>query len=203
MKIAIISGNNRQNSQSFRVSEWIEERLRGSYPDLETDLIDLKTLNLSFNPDEYWEGKSEAAKDMAAAYARLNEADGVVIVTPEWGGAASPVLKHFILMSGHSFAHKPILSVGVSATPVGGIRPIEDLKHLFKNARGVIIPEPIVINSVNTFAVERSSDQLSEQDTRLFAHFDYSLKLLLEYSKALVQVRESGVIDNKNFEFGM
>ena len=98
-------------------------------------------------------------------------------------------------------SHKPALVFGVSATPVGGIRPIEDIKHLFKNARSVFLPEPIVINNVNDFALDDKVE--NEQDQYLFPRIDYALNLLEQYAKALKQVRDSGVIDYKNFEFGM
>jgi NAD(P)H-dependent FMN reductase len=104
-------------------------------------------------------------------------------------------------MSGYTFAHKPVLVVGVSATPVGGIRPIEDLKHTFKNARGVFMPEPVVINNVTNFAQDKKVE--NEQDQYLFPKVDYSLRLLEQYAKGLKIVRDSGVIDHEKFEFGM
>jgi azobenzene reductase len=201
MKITIINGSNREEAQSYRISQWVQARLKTTQPDLETELIDLRKVDMSFIPDEYWAGKSEKAKAMAEEYKKIDQSDAVIIVTPEWGGAASPVLKHFILMSGYSLAHKPVLTVGVSATPTGGIRPVEDIKHTFKNARGVFMPEPIVINNVNGFAL---SDKVeSEHDQYIFPRLDYAVKLLKEYAKGLKQVRDSGVIDHENFEFGM
>jgi len=157
---------------------------------------------MTFVPDEYWAGESKSAKAMSAEYKKMADSDGILIVTPEWGGAASPVLKHFILMSeASSFSHKPVLTFGVSATPVGGIRPIEDLKHTFKNARGVFLPEPIVINDVNNFLQGEERDEKREK--YLLARTDYALELLLEYAKALKQVRDSGVIDHKTYPHGM
>jgi NAD(P)H-dependent FMN reductase len=157
---------------------------------------------MTFVPDEYWAGQSDKAKAMADEYAKLSSSDGVVIVTPEWGGAASPILKHFILMSEKSsFSHKPVLVFGVSATHTGGIRPIEDIKHLFKNARGVFVPEPIVINDVSNFLEGEDRDE--KREDYITKRTDYALSLLLEYSKALKQVRDAGIIDHETYPHGM
>ncbi len=201
MKITIINGSNRENAQSFRIAKWVKTRLDLNHKDIEVDFVDLREVDMSFVPDEYWAGESKKAKAMAAEYKKIDESDAVIVVTPEWGGLASPVLKHFILMSGYAFAHKPVLVVGVSATPVGGIRPVEDIKHTFKNARGVFMPEPIVINSVNSFALNDKVE--TEHDEHMFPRVDYSLRLLEQYAKGLKIVRESGVIDHEKFEFGM
>lgn len=202
MKITIISGSNRKEAESFRISKWLQEKLKSQNDSsLEVDLVDLRRVDMSFIPDEFWAGQSSSAKAMAAEYKKLEESDGIVVVTPEWGGAASPVLKHFILMSGYSLAHKPVLAFGVSSTPVGGIRPIEDIKHTFKNARGVFLPEPIVINDVNNFLIGEERDQ--KREDYISGRADYALDLLLEYSRALKQVRESNKINHKDYPFGM
>lgn len=200
MKITVINGSNRPEAQSHRIAKWLEDELKAK--DVEVNFVDLKEVDMTFVPDEYWAGQSDAAKAMAAEYEGMADSDGILIVTPEWGGAASPVLKHFILMSEKvSFSHKPVLIFGVSATPVGGIRPIEDLKSMFKNSRGVFVPEPIVINSVNNFLQGDERDERREE--YITKRADYALELLLEYSKALKQVRDSGKIDHETYPHGM
>ncbi len=200
MKITIINGSNRPEAQSYRIAKWLEEKLKTK--NVEINFVDLRKVDMTFVPDEYWTGESASAKAMKAEYKKMADSDGVLIVTPEWGGAASPVLKHFILMSEKvSFSHKPALVFGVSATPVGGIRPIEDLKGMFKNSRGVFLPEPIVINSVSSFL--QGEDRDKKQEEYITKRTDYALDLLLEYSRALKQVRESGKIDHEAYPYGM
>jgi len=200
MKITVINGSNRAEAQSYRIAKWLKEELNKK--DIKVNLVDLREVGMTFVPDEYWAGESDAAKAMRAEYENMADSDGIIVVTPEWGGAASPVLKHFILMSEKvSFAHKPVLVFGVSATHTGGIRPVDDIKHLFKNSRGVFLPEPIVINDVNNFLQGDERDQKREE--YLTKRADYALELLIEYSKALKQVRDSGVIDHETYPHGM
>lgn len=204
MKITIISGSSRDEAQSLKISKWLRERLEGEHKIADVDLVDLNELSLTLNPNEFWGGKSESAKAMAAEYKKLEESDAVIIVTPEWGGGAAPALRQFILMSGYSLAHKPTLTVGVSSTRTGGIRPIEELKHATKNTRMLIIPEPLVINDVESvFGVSEGNEANEEHQSYLTGKADYSITVLLEYAKALKQVRESGKINYEEFAFGM
>jgi len=200
MKITVINGSNRPEAQSYRIAKWLESELKKK--EVEVNFVDLKEVDMTFVPDEYWAGESDSAKAMKAEYEGMADSDGVLIVTPEWGGAASPVLKHFILMSEKvSFSHKPVLVFGVSATPVGGIRPIEDIKGMFKNSRGVFVPEPIVINSAKSFLQGDERDE--KREVYITKRVDYALDLLIEYSKALKQVRDSGKINHETYPHGM
>lgn len=200
MKITVINGSNRAEAQSYRIAEWLKKELEAK--EVEVNFVDLREVDMTFVPDEYWAGGSDSAKTMRTEYEKMGDSDGVIVVTPEWGGAASPVLKHFILMSEKvSFAHKPVLVFGVSATPVGGIRPVDDIKHLFKNSRGVFLPEPIVINDVKNFLEGEERD--AKREDYLTKRTDYALDLLIEYSKALKQVRDSGKIDHEAYPHGM
>lgn len=201
MKITIVSGSSRSEAQSLRISKWLQERVTKNNKDIEVELIDLNNVKISLDPVEFWGGQTDTVKAMAAEYKKLEASDAVILVTPEWGGGAAPALRQFLLMSGYSLAHKPVLTVGVSATPTGGIRPIEELKHSTKNTRALIIPEPIVINNVESVFTEASANE--EHDKYLTAKADYSIALLVEYAKALKQVRDSGVINHEDFAFGM
>ncbi len=210
MKIVLISGSSRPNSQSLKVAKWIQAKLKSDASYKELNLIDLDGLNLTLDPNEFWAGKSDKAKLMASIYSQFEEADAFIIITPEWGGGVPPALRQLILMSGTSMSHKPALTIGVSATPTGGIRPIEELKHSTKNTRFVIIPDPVVITEVQQVLNNRpskldKSDVYTnlEQEKYFVNKIDYSLKILEQYAKALKQVRDSGAVDYKNFEFGM
>jgi NAD(P)H-dependent FMN reductase len=204
MKITIVSGSSRDNSQSLKMANWLKDRLASEHKITDSEVIDLNKLSLTLNPNEFWGGQTESAKAMAKEYKTLGESDAVIIVTPEWGGGAAPALRQFILMSGYSLAHKPILTVGVSSTRTGGIRPVEELKHATKNTRMLIVPEPLVINDVESvFGVSEGNSANEEHQAYITGKADYSITVLLEYAKALKQVRDSGKLNYEEFAFGM
>ena len=125
---------------------------------------------------------------------KLNEADGFVFVVPEWGGMVPSQVKNiFLLASNNEFAHKPGLIVTLSES-LGGSYPVVELRSFsYKNTKICWIPDHVIIRKVKEFDPDK--------DLRLNSRLDYSCKMLLEYSKALVCVRNAA--DLKTFKNGM
>jgi NAD(P)H-dependent FMN reductase len=87
---------------------------------LETELIDIAKLPLPVND------AGEAIKD-AGYSAKMERADGLVIVTPEYNHAYPGLLKHVLDSCLKEYIHKAVGIVGVSAGPFGGSRVIQSL----------------------------------------------------------------------------
>ena len=132
----------------------------------------------------------------------LAQAQAFVVVSPEWSGMVPAGLKNlFLLCDNDELAHKPALIVAVSASS-GGAYPINELRtSSYKNTRICYIPEHIIVRNVESLL--QGDTAASPHDESLRKRIDYSLKLLLQYSKALAGIRESGVLDHKSFPFGM
>jgi NAD(P)H-dependent FMN reductase len=127
-----------------------------------------------------------------------------VLVSPEWAGMVPPGLKNFLLLcTPADIGHKPALAVTVSSG-VGGSYPVTELRTSgYKNNKVCFIPEHVIVRSVEQMFVKKASETLEPRDQEIRARLSYSLKLLREYSQAFKGIRESGVIDNKTFPFGM
>ena len=192
MKISIISGSNRKNSQSIKVSKIYVEKLNRL--DAYVNLINLEKERLPFWEDDY-EGYiptyKEAFKNISI---KLHESDGFVFVVPEWGGMVPSQVKNiFLLASNNEFAHKPGLIVTLSES-LGGSYPVVELRSFsYKNTKICWIPDHVIIRKVKEFDPDK--------DPRLNSRLDYSCKMLLEYSKALVSVGNAA--DLKSFKNGM
>ena len=192
MKISIISGSNRKNSQSIKISQIYFEKLNRL--DASVSLINLEKERLPFWEDDY-EGyippHKAAFKNISI---KLHESDGFVFVVPEWGGMVPSQVKNiFLLASNNEFAHKPGLIVTLSES-LGGSYPVVELRSFsYKNTKICWIPDHVIIRKVKEFDPDK--------DLRLNSRLDYSCKMLLEYSKALVSVRNAA--DLKTFKNGM
>ena len=192
MKISIISGSNRKNSQSIKISKIYFEKLNRL--DASVNLISLEKERLPFWEDDF-EGYippyKEAIKNISI---KLHESDGFVFVVPEWGGMVPSQVKNiFLLASNNEFAHKPGLIVTLSES-LGGSYPVVELRSFsYKNTKICWIPDHVIIRKVKEFDPDK--------DLRLNSRLDYSCKMLLEYSKALVSVRKAA--DLKTFKNGM
>ena len=192
MKISIISGINRKNSQSIKISKIYFEKLNRL--DASVNLISLEKERLPFWEDDF-EGNippyKEAFKNISI---KLHESEGFVFVVPEWGGMVPSQVKNiFLLASNNEFAHKPGLIVTLSES-LGGSYPVVELRSFsYKNTKICWIPDHVIIRKVKEFDPDK--------DLRLNSRLDYSCKMLLEYSKALLSVRNAA--DLKTFKNGM
>lgn len=198
MRIVIISGSHRQNSQSRKVANYIAAQLEGH----DTDIIDL-----AGNPLPLWDGQaskpdSATGQVWAGFSARLIRAEALVMIAPEWHGMVPAGLKNFLLhASAKEVGHKPALIVTVSASR-GGAYPNDELRISgYKNARILYVPDHVIVQ--NAGAVLNGPEPADKDDGYIRRRLDYALQILLEYGQALKAVRASGVTENAEFPFGM
>ena len=192
MKIVIISGSNRRNSQSIRISNILFQKL--SFLNINVSLVNLEKENFPFWQDDYDNLVSPHKKAFEKTSLLLKDAEGFIFVVPEWGGMVPSQVKNiFLLSSNNELAHKPGLIVSLSES-MGGAYPIAELRSFsYKNTKICWIPEHVIIRKVKEF--------FPDTDERLDSRLDYSCKMLVEYSKALKTVRN--VADLKTFKNGM
>lgn len=202
MKLLIISGSHRQESQSSRVATYIADDLRQIDPTLVIDLLDLAGNPLPLWDETVWDSESELAGAWKPFRDRMRQAAAFVIVTPEWAGMVPPGLKNLLLFaSPKEVGHKPALVVGVSAAR-GGSYPVNELRCSgYKNNRLLIIPEHVLIQNVSDVLV--GVDPVSDRDAWLRKRITFADRLLLEYAKAVGSIRASGLTDDTDFPYGM
>jgi NAD(P)H-dependent FMN reductase len=200
MKVAIVSGSHRAESQSDRVARFIAQEVH-----IAEGVAD--SISLSNNPLPLWdEGMWSGDPKWIAAWRpiseRLKACDALVLISPEWAGMVPPGLKNFLLLcSPAEVGHKPALIVSVSSG-IGGSYPVAELRvSSFKNNRLVYIPEHVIVRNVEE--VLHGDVPAGERDQATRARLRYGISILREYARALKSVRASGAIDHKNFPFGM
>ena len=201
MKIAIICGSHRKDSGSLKVSNFLEKLIQKD--NHETYILNLGTAKIPLWEEVIWDGDEEWKKLWTPYSEEIKSCDAVVIVSPEYGGMASPAIKNFFLLcSKQELAHKPGLLVTVSAAR-GGAFPLFELRSSgYKNTQICYIPEHIIVRNVKQVLNESPENPLDE-DTYLRKRIPYALQLLYSYSSALAQVRNSGIPDYKTFGNGM
>ena len=196
MKICVISGSSRAESQSRRVSDALIKMLEDF--SVETSLVDLFEQNITTNLNDVW-GNVNGQGDVVASISAVAEAaDGFIVVTPEWGGMATPAVKAmFTVVTG--FAHKPGLIVSVSASK-NGAYPVAELRmSSHKNSKIVYIPDHLIVRDVAT----AFTDKGDEYNTYITERAKFSINALLEYAKALKPVRENPDLYKEEYANGM
>ena len=143
--IALIAGTNRPESNTRKVVALLE----GIYADLK---LPVRVLDLADLPAEIFFPTSYATKP--GAFLPFSEtilqSSGLHLVTPEYNGSFPGVLKYFIdmLKFPESFQHRPVCFVGLSAGAWGGLRPVEQLQHIFGYRNACIFPDRVFLPEV-------------------------------------------------------
>lgn len=203
MKLSIVSGSHRKNSQSLKVAQFVRQTLQREFSTLQIYLLDLGENPIPLWDEEMWTKSDKWQKIWLPHSQELASSQGFVFVTPEWSGMVPAGLKNFFLLCSHSeLAHKPGLIVSVSSG-YGGAYPVAELRmSSYKNTHICFIPEHVIVRKVET--VLNSGDKpISKDDTYLRSRLGYAVKILHKYAEALVYVRESGLIDHKTYPYGM
>jgi len=117
--IPVILGTARMGRMSQHAASLVTEELR-KCTGVETDLIDIAKLPLPTND------AGEAIKH-ASFSGKMDRADALVIVSPEYNHGYSGLLKHVLDSCLKEYIHKAVGIVGVSAGPFGGTRVIQNM----------------------------------------------------------------------------
>ena len=201
MKIAIVAGSHRREAESARVARYLEQELK------KLGISETYLLSLSGNPlplwdEDVWSGDEKWKSLWGPISKELKTSDALVVVSPEWSGMVPPGLKNFFLLCGADvLAHKPGLIVTVSAGTGGSYPVTESRISSYKNTRLCYVPDHVIVRNVGQML--HGDQAADEHDAALRGRITYSLRVLVEYAKALRLVRASGVIDLKAFPYGM
>jgi chromate reductase len=137
----IISGTNRPGSRSLQICHIVQKIYRALGEEIE--LIDLKTLDIHTANGDYGDS---ASPEMKSAIVKINRAEGLVIVCPEYNGSYPGVLKYFIdhWKYPESFEFRPVAFIGLGGK-FGGLRPVEHLQGVFGYRNAFIYPERVFL----------------------------------------------------------
>jgi len=202
MHIAIVSGSHRKDSQSERVAKYLAARLEVLGAGVTSDVISLAGNPLPLWDESAMQADSAISKMWWPYSERLKGADGLIFMAPEWHGMVPPGLKNFLLFcTAAEVGHKPALIVGVSSSK-GGSYPVNEMRTSgYKNTRICYIPDHLIVQDVNNRFVGEAP--AGADDGYMRERADFTLKILLEYTKALKGMRETAVLGDKKFAFGM
>lgn len=204
MKITIISGSHRADSQSRKVAEHIKRTLLEEGLADQAEIFSLENNPLPLWDEGVWNADPEWEARLAPLRALLQSSDGFVVISPEWHGQVPAGLKNlFLLVSKKEVGHKPALIVTVSSAD-GGAYPVAELRmSSYKNNRILYIPEQVIVRHVEKVLNENPTDNDPDADAYFRQRIRWSLEVLRAYAEALGPVRASGVTENDQFGFGM
>jgi NAD(P)H-dependent FMN reductase len=176
--IPVILGTTRQGRMSEHAARVVAGEV-AKQPGVDTELIDIARRPLPVND------AGEAIKDAAFAE-KMNRADALVIVAPEYNHAYPGLLKHALDSCLKEYIHKAAGVVGVSAGPFGGTRVIQSLLPVLRELGLVCIFWDVNFSSVQ----DAFDDRGALQDSSYLHRIDKFLKELIWMAKTLRHGRD-------------
>jgi NAD(P)H-dependent FMN reductase len=181
--IPVILGTVRKGRMSAHAARVVAEEI-AKQAGVETELIDIAALPLPTGD------AGEGIKDAGFAE-KMNRADAIVIVSPEYNHGYSGLLKHVLDSCLKEYIHKAVGIVGVSAGPWGGTRSIENLLPVMRELGLVTIFWDVNFSSVqNAFEADGKL-----KDTSYIRRIDKFLKELIWMAKTLRHGRENVALE--------
>jgi NAD(P)H-dependent FMN reductase len=121
LNIPVLLGTNRKLRKSAFVARWLVGEME-KRPEIQTRLFD--SADFALPHDDYGQEIKNRFPEWRDA---IIQADGLVIVTPEYNHGYPGSLKAVLDLLLREYVHKSVAFVGVSAGPWGGTRVIEQM----------------------------------------------------------------------------
>ena len=174
----IIAGTNRPYSRSMEVARIVKPFYQEYFNHV--NIIDLNQVPLhQIDGDQYSENQPEELKKYIDM---VTEAEGLLIVCPEYNGSMPGALKYFIdhWKYPDSFLFRPVAFIGLGGI-FGGLRPVEHLQQIFGYRNAFIYPERVfLINVWNELKDGQITNEVSTKFTQQAHGFSNYIKALRE-----------------------
>jgi NAD(P)H-dependent FMN reductase len=142
MRVEIISGSARINSQTKRVALHLHQKLQGAN-EVNVGLINLNEFRLG-PVENVFNSACEAPLALRPIVERVLNADALILVSPEYNGSYSPAMKNFL----DHFPKQTQKTLGiVTASPgaFGGMRAAMQLQSLTYGLMGIGSPQMLIV----------------------------------------------------------
>lgn len=159
-------------------------RLLSSLPHTTAEIIDPLTLHLNdpFKP-HFAYAKKDAPSDLAKLADKIKNADGYVMISPEYNHSMSPALSHLLNHFGASlFAFKPSAIVTYSMGQWGGTRAAVSMRT-FLSELGCL-PVSAMIHIPKAQEALNEDGQFAQDEERWESYFGRTLGQLMWWAEA-------------------
>lgn len=192
----IVSGTDREDSTSLKLSRYVQK----IYQDLgETvEIIDLRAIRSELSQGPHY-GTAQPAS-LQKELSKINQAEGLIVVCPEYNGSMPGILKYYIdhLKFPEAFEFRPICFVGLGAGAYGGVRPVEHLQQVFGYRNAFIFPQRVFLPSVhkvfqNGAVTDSTIQNMLRQQAEGFRRFCSALHVAKLDANSVLAQKAAGV----------
>jgi NAD(P)H-dependent FMN reductase len=168
--ISIISSSIRTSRKSHNVALYLLKYISDNYK-VKVEILDLKNYNFPIfdAPLKYQDTPSLEVLEFKN---KINSADGIIIVTPEYNGSFPASLKNIIDLLFEEWIAKPIAFSTVSSGEFGGLQALTQLQFVFWKLKAL----PFSIN----FPVSKVQDKFDYYGEPTNKEIDGYTKLFID-----------------------
>ncbi|WP_027409827.1 NADPH-dependent FMN reductase [Anoxybacteroides tepidamans] len=153
MKMVVINGSPRKSGRTGIVARYIAAKYSAA-------LIDLSDQPLPLYNGEESQGFLPAVQHLRQL---IQQADGVILCSPEYHNAMSGALKNALDFLGSSqFEHKPVALIAVGGGGKGGINALNNMRTVMRGVYANAIPRQLVLEP-SSFAEGNVTVETAEQ----------------------------------------
>ncbi|MCG8393105.1 MAG: NAD(P)H-dependent oxidoreductase [Pseudomonadales bacterium] len=140
LRVALLYGSTREGRTGDQVVAWAAEQIRRD-DRFELDVIDPLDHDL---PAHFPAGEHEG---MAQLTERLQQADAILIATPEYNHSFPAPLKQVIDLTGEAWQARPVAFISYGGVS-GGLRAVEQLRQVFAELHAVTLRQVVSFMNV-------------------------------------------------------
>lgn len=197
MKLLVFLGSVRDSTPpkparlGARVADAILSCLNSRYNDHDIELID--ALDYSFDTvfkPHFAYPPSKAPSQLDSLAKRIKQADGYIMVSPEYNHSMSPALAHLLNHFGSSlYSYKPSAIVTYSAGQWGGMRAAVAMRTFLSELGCLPVSSMIHIPKAQDVFTEDGAMQPEQDQTSWFGYFLRTLNQLIWWAEAAKEQR--------------
>ncbi|GEP88472.1 NAD(P)H-dependent FMN reductase [Chitinophaga terrae (ex Kim and Jung 2007)] len=145
MKVGLLIGSIRQGRQSHKIGHYLANQLEARQH--EPQLLDLAALSLPLLEERVslHPALPQTVKELSG---NLHQADALILITPEYHGSFSGVIKNALDYFSAEFYRKATGIVAVSAGKLGGVSAANQLQQVVNSAGGIAVPTKLLVPEV-------------------------------------------------------
>lgn len=143
MRIIILSGSPRKGSVSLRIARHLVKR----FQDITHVTVRLVAMQEDSLPpiQEVWKQAASVPTDKQEIFQAMDQAHGIIVVSPEYNGGYSPALKNFLDHFPKSAYHRKAWGIVTGSTgAMGGMRASQQLQLLGAALSAIICPRMLI-----------------------------------------------------------
>jgi azobenzene reductase len=183
MRIAIILGSIRTGRQSHKIAYYLQNQLQ--HRDIQVEMIDLLYNQLPLMEERIGRNAAHPAV-VDEVGKKLKQADAFILVTPEYHGSYSGVLKNMLDYYWAEFSKKPVGVVTTAGGKMGGINASIQLQHLVLSMGSFPLPVKLLVPEIQ----HAFDDSFNPQNETVVKATDRFLNEFLWFAGAITAARQ-------------